>query len=151
VTETIGWGDVDVDEAPRRRPRVTFALVWIVIAAVVGGVSLWPTAKSSLADRAAHWLQQQWNAGQAYDASRTDIELAATQRVAAGDTPTLVRLVQSLDREQADKLTAMATAIGRHRMWADALDKVRTAVRRTTSRNGLQKSWSETPGWSSRS
>ena len=130
MTETIGWGDVDVDEAPPRRRRVTFALIWIVIAAVVAGVALWPKAKSSLADRAAHWLHQQWNAAQALDASRTDIELAASQRVAAGDIPTLIRLVQNLDREEADRLTAMASAIGRHRMWAHELDKVRTAVRR---------------------
>jgi len=131
VTETIGWGDVDVDEAPRRRRRLPLVLIWVVVAAVVAGIAVWPTAKNSLADGAARWLQQQWNAAQAYDSSRTDIELGASQRVAAGDTPTLVRLVQALDREEADKLTAMAASIGRHRMWVKNLDTVRTAVRRT--------------------
>jgi len=130
VTETLGWGDVDVDEEPRRRRRLPGVLIWAVIAAVVAGIALWPTAKDSLADRAAAWLQRQWNAAQAYDSSRTDIELSVSQQVAAGDEPMLIRMVQALDREQAARLTKLAAAVDGRRLWVPIVESAGKAVRR---------------------
>lgn len=129
MTETLGWGDVDVDEAPRRRRRLPAVLIWTVVAAVVAGIAVWPTARDTLVDRAANWLQRQWHIAGGFERSRSDIELAASQRLAAGDTSLWVALVQNLDQEEADKLTALAAAVGHHRLWASSVKTAGKAVR----------------------
>ena len=128
MTETLGWGDVDVDAEPRRRRRLPPVVVWVAVAAVVAGVAYWPTMKDGLADRAAAWLQRQWMTSQAYESSRSAIEVDATERIAVGDFPGLARMAQALDREESDRLTAIATAIGRHRMWAANVQSVSRSI-----------------------
>ena len=130
MTETLGWGDVDVGESPRRRRRIRAAVIWVAVGAVVVGIGLWPTVKDTLADRAADWLQRQWHVAGGYESSRADIELAASLRLATGDEPIMVRIVQDLDREEADQLTKLAAAVDRHRLWAPSVESVGRTVHR---------------------
>ncbi|HMC71680.1 MAG TPA: hypothetical protein VKJ07_21160, partial [Mycobacteriales bacterium] len=98
--------------------------------AVLAGVGIWPNAKDKLADSAASWLQRQWQTAAQYESSRSDIEQAASQRLATGDAPTLVGIVQALDREEADKLSALAGAIGHHHTWTGSVASVGNAMRK---------------------
>jgi len=83
-----------------------------------------------MANRAADWLQRQWRIAGSYEASRTDIELTASEQLAAGDMPILIRIVQKLDREEAGKLTQLAAAVQHHRRWESNIDSAADAVHR---------------------
>lgn len=131
MTETLGWGDVDV-EAPRRR-RVSARLLWLVAIVVVAVIVLVPPARGHFASSAAGWLQQQWATAQAYDDSRTEIEAVVVQRLGIGDQRALVQVVQALDREEASRLAAIARAIGSHRSWSGDVARTMRAARQAVA------------------
>ena len=130
MTETIGWGDVDIDVAPPRHRRLRRVLLWPAVLAVVAGVALAPSARAKLAGNAVGWLGRQWAIAKAYDANRTSLEAAALQRVAAADRPLYAHLVTLLDWEEAARLRTIARAVGGHRSWTGDVHAAAAAVRR---------------------
>ena len=133
MTETIGWGDVEVDLAPSRRRRLRRGLLWAVLLAVVAGVAVVPSARARLAGNSAAWLARAWTIAQAYDARRTTAEEQALQRVGAGasDADVYARIVSLLDREEASRLRALGHAVGGRLSWARDVHDAAVAVRRT--------------------
>ena len=129
MTDTIGWGDVDVDEAPRRR-RVPPRLVWAVVAIVAAGAVLVPLIRAQLANSSAGWLQQEWTRAKAYDASRQSIEQSTLRRVGIGDAPRLAQVVLALDREEAGRLTQIERAVARHHDWSPDVRRAAAQVHR---------------------
>jgi hypothetical protein len=126
VTDTIGWGEVDVEPRRRRLPRWW---VWVVAAVVVAAVALTPVVRDRLADRSAGWLARQWAAARSYDDHRHSLETIAMERAAPGDNALVAHVIQALDREQAARLRAMAKSVGGHRTWHGDVHATATAVR----------------------
>jgi len=132
VTETLGWGDLDVEgDAPRRRRvRVPPVLVWVIVAVVIAAFALWPTARRHLSDQAAAWLQKQWATAQAYDASRQSIERSVAPRVGVGDTERYTRIIRYLDQLEARRLTSIAHSVTGARSWSGDVRHAGETVRR---------------------
>ena len=130
MTETIGWGDVDVDITPPRRRRVRSWPWWAALVAVVAGVALAPSARARLAGSSAAWLARTWSTAQAYDTSRTATEEHALERASAADVATYARVVSMLDREEASRLRALTRDVEAHRTWAGDVHAAAVAVRR---------------------
>lgn len=130
MTETIGWGDVDIDIAPPRQRRFRGVLLWSAVIAVVAGVALAPSARARLAGGAVAWLDRTWAKAQAYDATRIALEDRGIQRSAPGDAPLYMRLVSLVDREEASRLRGLAHSVAGHRTWASDVHSTAVKVRR---------------------
>ena len=130
MTDTIGWGDVDVDSRRRRRlPRVPRRVVWPTAAVVVAAVVLTPRVESHLADSAAGWLQRQWATATALDVSRVSAEQNAATRLGVGDLAVLAKAARALDREEVDRLGLVLEEVARHRTWNGDIHRAAVAVR----------------------
>ena len=130
MTDTIGWGDVDIDVALPRTRRVRGALLWLALLAVVAGVGLAPSARARLADSSAKWLGHVWAVAQSYDVVRTVTEGHALQRAAPGDAPRYARIVSLLDREEAARLRSLVREISRHHTWRSDVHEAALAAGR---------------------
>ena len=130
MTETIGWGDVDVDVTPPHRRRLRALLLWSALLAVIAGIALAPTARSRLADGAVASLVRAWSSAQTYDESRTALESRALQRAAPGDRSMYVRLVTALDKEEASRLRGIARDVRNGHTWTSDVHAAATRVDR---------------------
>lgn len=128
MTDTIGFGDVEVDSRHRRLPHLPRWVVWPAAAAVLTVVVLVPRVESHLAGDAAAWLQGQWSLATAYDAARQSTQAQAGEHAARADRQLLTDLVSAADDEEARRLEQIADDVRRHRSWSGDVHHAQTAV-----------------------
>ncbi|HET7530167.1 MAG TPA: hypothetical protein VFJ98_04325 [Mycobacteriales bacterium] len=130
MTDVIGAGRVD---APPRRRRLPRPVTWMVVAVLGAGAITVPYAKSSLADGAAGWLQDEWALRAAYDDARVVVIDAVGARAGVLDDGVVDDATRVVDRQEAAVLTRLADRMAGHRTWggdvAEARDAAVRAVR----------------------
>lgn len=130
VTDTIGWGDVDVDPVRTRRRRHALRFVWPIVVAVVAGVVLTPVVTSHLADDAARWVAQQWDVAYALDDAREQALARTSELLGVADMPAYVQFIRDIDTTDLTRLRSLESGVRDHHAWESDVGHAEDAVRR---------------------
>ena len=128
VTDTIGWGNVEVEPRPPHRSRRRRVTLWVLVVLVVAGIALAPDVKSTLGDHAAAWLEHTWAQEQGLADTRSVALETAVARMGPGDLPTYVQLLRAVDNQEAQRLSHLDASVRDHRAWAADVGRAKAAA-----------------------